>query len=426
VITRRTFIRAAAATGASLPFITRAQTAPAPAAETDKLIFCAPLTHSDWMLRPGIEFGMPGVRHMLDACKACGWSRVLWRVFDAGRATYASKLLARGLEHEPNSIFSPETDADKAAVKKLLPGLTAEQSATYLKQMAAMDYKNFDTLAAACDYGHSIGLQIHAWATINEDDHGWGWRSEFAKSHPEFTWRRRDGSNYRSQLSFAFPQVREYKLGLIRELLAYPIDGLFLDWIRTGDIRDNPQTDPAGVADSGYEEPNVDAFITKYHANPKDVPNDDDRWVRLRAEPQTIFMRDARKLTGKLPVSTMVGHPWHYRGTLDKVAGSLKGLLCDVKTWADEGLMDAAVPAGYYRDGGTPAMAYQSLREETGGKVGTWTYAWVPNTVAEFDRDFTLAKTLGAKQMLFWEADYIDGRPNAAELKSAMSAKAKW
>jgi hypothetical protein len=32
---------------------------------------------------------------------------------------------------------------------------------------------------------------------------------------------------------------------------------------------------------------------------------------------------------------------------------------------------------------------------------------------------------LGAKQILFWEADYIDDRPNAAELKAAMSAKAK-
>jgi hypothetical protein len=424
VITRRNFIRAAAATGLSMPILAHGQ--PAPATSDDKLFFAVPLTHSDWMLRPNIPWGMPGVKHMLDQCKACGWSRVLWRVFDAGRATYASKLLKRGLDHEENSIFSPQTDADKAAVKRLLPNLTPEQSATYLKQMSAMDYAHFDTLAAACEYGHSIGLKIHAWATINEDDHGWGWRSEFAKSYPQFTWRRRDGSAYRSQLSFAFSEVRDYKLALIKELLAYPIDGLFLDWIRTGDIRDNPQTDPAGVADNGYEEPNVNAFIAKYHANPTDVPNDDDRWVRVRAEPQTVFMREARKLTGKLPMTVMVGHPWHYRGTLDKIAGSLKGLLLDVATWAKEGLMDSAVAAGYYRDGGTPEMAYNALRDETGGKVDCWTYAWVPNNVGEFDRDFSLAKKVGAKQMLFWEADYIDARPNAAELKSAMSAKARW
>jgi hypothetical protein len=61
----------------------------------EQLFFCAPLTHSDWMLKPLMHWGEPGVRHMLDACKAAGWSRVLWRVADAGQATYATKLMRR-------------------------------------------------------------------------------------------------------------------------------------------------------------------------------------------------------------------------------------------------------------------------------------------------------------------------------------------
>jgi hypothetical protein len=56
--------------------------------------------------------------------------------------------------------------------------------------------------------------------------------------------------------------------------------------------------------------------------------------------------------------------------------------------------------------------------------VDVWYYGWVPQGVADFERDYSAAKELGAKQMLFWEADYIDDRPNAAELKKAMSAKA--
>ena len=32
-----------------------------------------------------------------------------------------------------------------------------------------------------------------------------------------------------------------------------------------------------------------------------------------------------------------------------------------------------------------------------------------------------LARRVGTRQMLLWEADYIDDRPNAAELKAAMS-----
>jgi hypothetical protein len=427
-INRREFLGAAivgagAVAGGAFGFADAASADP-------KLVLSVPLTHSDWMLKPGMKWGMDGVRHMLDACKACGWSRVYWRVCDAGQATYASKLMRPGEFPEEDNIFNPLTDEGRDAVKRLLPNLTAEQGRKYLAQFAEMDYGKFDSLAAATEYGHSIGLQIHAWVTINEDDHGWGWPSEFTKAHPQYRWVRRDGRPYHSQLSFAFDEVRRYKLGLLDELLAYPIDGIFLDWIRTGDIRDNPQNTPEGVADYGYEAPNVEAFRKQFGASPLDVPADDERWARVRAEPQTAFMRAARELVrrkapGK-PLAAMVGHPWHYRGAVERIAGNLKGLLLDVGTWAKEGLVDSVVAAGYYRDGGTPEKVYQALKEETGGKADVWTYGWVPQNVAEFERDFGLAQKVGAKQVLFWEADYIQDRANAAELKAAMSARARW
>ena len=89
--------------------------------------------------------------------------------------------------------------------------------------------------------------------------------------------------------------------------------------------------------------------------------------------------------------------------------------------------MDAAIAAGYYRAGGNATKAFEALERRPNGKVDVWYYAWVPNTPEEFAHDFDAAcKTCGAKRMLFWEADYIDDRPNAAALKQAMSAKAKW
>lgn len=389
-----------------------------------------PLTHSDWMLKPGVEWGMAGVKHMLDACKAAGWATVLWRVLDAGQATYASKLVSPASHPDENNIFHPGTDADRESLRKLLPNLTPEQSASILQKLAKIDYGTFDSLAAAIDYGHEIGLKIHAWVSINEDDHGWGWASEFSRKHPDLRWIRRDGRPYHSQLSFAHEAVRQYKLAVLEELLTYRIDGLFLDWIRTGDIRDNPQNDAAGNANYGYEEPNLAAFKAKYGTDPHDLPADDEHWARIRAEPQTTFMREARKLCRAkkpdLPLAVMVGHPWHYRGAIDRIAGNLRGLLLDVGTWAKEGLIDSAVAAGYYRDGGTPEKAFNALKEETCGKVDLWTYAWVPQNVGEFTRDADLAQKLGANRMLLWEADYIDDRANAAELKAAMSARARW
>ena len=392
---------------------------------TNKLILGVPLTHSDWMLKPGIAWGPAGVHHMLDTCKACGWSDIYWRALDGGRALYRSKLLAPGGQWDADSYWSPQSDADRALFARFSGNMSDQKRKEILGKFAVLDYAHFDPLAEAVRYGHQIGLRIHAWVTINEDDHGWGLISDFSRKHPEFRWRRHNGIFYHSQLSFAFEEVRKYKLAIIQELLDhYEIDGLFLDWIRTGDVRDNPQTDSAGVADNGYETPLIETFHKRFGTDPHNVPNGDDRWVRIRAEPQTIFMRAARDLMRKhnpsLPLAVLLANPWQYRGLMDPIDGSLRGLLLDVGTWASEHLMDSAAAAGYYRPGGSPEKAYRALQKETHGLVDVWTYSWVPSTVQQFQQDADLARKLGTKEMLLWEADYIDDRPNAAELKAAM------
>ncbi|EEF61461.1 family 10 glycosylhydrolase [Pedosphaera parvula] len=428
---RRRFLKSSLAAGCVLQLAPLSFGADQKPVDSDKLILSAPLTHSDWMLKAGIPWGMEGVKHMLDACKACGWSRVYWRALDGGRSLYKSSLLRPQGKWDEDNFWNPKSEADKALLQRYTPSMTPEQRTALRNKFEALDYANFDSLGTAVEYGHQIGLQIHAWVSINEDDHGWGIQSEFSRKHPEFRWRKRNGAAYHSQLSFAFPEVQKYKLAILKELLAnYKIDGIFLDWIRTGDVRDNSQTDADGVADSGYEEPLVKQFKKKFGVDPHEVSNGDERWVRLRAEPQTEFMRAVRKLkysnNRRLPIAVMVGHPWHYRGEMNKIDGNLRGLLLDVATWAREGLMNFVVAAGYYRDGGTAEMAYKALQKETDGKVKVWSYGWVPQSVADFERDFGNAKSLGAKQILFWEADYIDDRAQRAELEKAMSLRAAW
>ena len=48
---------------------------------------------------------------MLDACKACGWSRVFWRTLDGGRSLYASKLVRPEFKMETDNIWDPQTNA---------------------------------------------------------------------------------------------------------------------------------------------------------------------------------------------------------------------------------------------------------------------------------------------------------------------------
>jgi hypothetical protein len=386
--------------GAALGLLATGQPRPAAAQTRDaepRLLLSAPLTHSDWMLRPTVAWGPQGVRGMLDTCKATGWTRIHWRVFDGGRALHHSKLMDPQGKWEEENYHRQHGNLD------------------ILRKYESLDYSQLDTLAEAVRYGHRIGLEIYAWASVNEDDHGWGLRSRFAKAHPECRWRKRDGGFYRSQMSFAFPEVLHYKLALMEELLdGYAIDGLFIDWLRTGDVRDDPQTDPDGVADHGYEQPLVDGFKARYGIDPLRLPNHDERWVRVRAEPHTTFMRGLRKLAkakrpAGLPISVLVGHPWLYRGNKDKIAGNLPGLLLDLAAWAREGLIDEAVPAGYYLGEGNAERAFRALQSETVGKVPIAMYAWVPGSAPQFLDDFQRARRLGARQILFWEADYIDG-----------------
>jgi uncharacterized lipoprotein YddW (UPF0748 family) len=393
-----------------------------------KLILSAPLTHADWIMRDGTPAGPEGVRYMLDTCKATGWSRIYWRVLDGGMAMYHSSLLEREVGKkimERDSFYNPQTEADKKLIASY--GITQANINDAKSKAPRIDYSKFDPLAEAVRYGHEIGLEVHAWLSINEDDHAWGIESRYTLEHPESRWVKRDGTVYRSQQSFAFPEVRAYKLAVIKEVLDnYKVDGIFLDWIRTGDVRDNPQSDADGVADFGYEKPLVEGFKAKFGVDPHDIPNGDPRWVDWRAKPQTEFMSMVRKMMKAqcpdLPLAVMVHHPWSYRGTGNKIDGNLRGMLLDDETWAREGLMDAAVAAGYYREGGDAEKAYQYLKKQVGDAVDVWLFGWVPNEVKDFENDRDLALKLGAKQILFWEADYIDGREKKNQLQAAMRA----
>ncbi len=367
----------------------------------------SPITHSDWMLRdPAPAWGPKGVRQILDRAKQCGWSRVYWRCFDGGRACYLSKLM------EPlHGMDEDNYHRDKS-------------SAWVVEKLRQYDWGSFDAFKEALVHGRRIGLEVHAWLSINEDDHGWGLTSRFTRQNPDSRWVRRDGRPFRSQQSFAFAKVRAYKLALVKEILAYRPDGVFFDWIRTGDVRDNPHTDREGVAIYGYERPNTERFLKKYGAEPTKIANNDERWVHVRAEPQTIFMREARDLIKKadrrIVISAMVHNPWGYRGspTDTPYKDNLYGLLLDTETWANEGLIDEIVAAGYYRKGGGPEAAYRAMQKETGGKVPVWLFGWI-GSAAQFGADIKLAERLGAPELLLWESDYIGLPPaNAATVKA--------
>ena len=383
----------------------------------NKVNISAPLTMSDWLWHSKVDVrgcNDDFVRYVLTRCREFGLTRVYWRVFDGGWATYNSQLA---------DIFYMNKPKFYAYDKPMMPESSND----------ILDYRNFDSLESAVRIGHELGLEIYAWMSINEEDHGHGFVSRFSRENPQCRWVRRNGYRYNSQISFAFPEVREYKLGLVKEVLAYNIDGLFIDWIRTGDNLDNPQTDAEGYADYGYETPNLERFYKTYGIDAMHVQNCDSRWVDVRCRPQTEFMREVRKLAENKKIIAMVQHPYSYRGAFpedcnnpDTVAwirqmkgcihaGAKEGLLCDISTWASEGLVDGIAVSNYCRPGCTYDEALDYLDDMVGDRVERHIYEWLPGGLRKAADNEEWLKIIeeraisrGVSEVFLWEADYMD------------------
>ena len=129
-------------------------------AMAEKIILSTPVSHVDWMAGHSERIGHreKGVKYILDRCKQIGWRRIYWRCFEAGRAQYASKLM------EEKWVGRNEDNYQRWAN----PDGESEES---YRERVFVPYKGFDSLREAIDYGHKIGLEIHAWLTINEEDH---------------------------------------------------------------------------------------------------------------------------------------------------------------------------------------------------------------------------------------------------------------
>ncbi|HJZ96571.1 MAG TPA: hypothetical protein VKE70_08685, partial [Candidatus Solibacter sp.] len=89
------------------------------------------------------------------------------------------------------------------------------------------------------------------------------WARHYWK-HPEWAKCDRDGIRL-TNWSLAYPEVRQYWLGLLREALSYGIDGIQLHLNRATPF-------------VYYEEPVVKSFKARYGEDPRRVPENDPRW----------------------------------------------------------------------------------------------------------------------------------------------------
>lgn len=159
--------------------------------------------------------------------------------------------------------------------------------------------------------------QISPWISMrmndvhNADDVDCPYHSRFWRQHPEY-WRV-PGSNGvwpDRSLDYAVPEVREYSMKLVRELLErYDADGLELDWMRFG-----------------------------YHFKPGHEA--------AGGEILRQFMRDVRALTQQF--ASQRGHPIKLAARVPTDPWIARGLGLDGVAWARDGLVDWLIPSPFW------------------------------------------------------------------------------
>ena len=234
-------------------------------------------TLTDWTTRAGC-WGKPGVYRMLELIHIAGIRDVYWRVFNGGLAMYPSRVA----QVEDRAAYD-EWQRQQAYPQ---PSLRAG----FLKEC---DFNTYDPIPDALEVADELGINLHLWYTIFEDDHGGPWLCQWAKDHPDYWQMDRHGHTYRGTLDFFFEEVRAYKLAIVDELLAYPgLKGIMLDFARHNAC---PSADADGIHRFGYNPEIREHYRQIKGADPIDLPADDPGWLSFKRDFMTSFLGEVRR-----------------------------------------------------------------------------------------------------------------------------------
>ena len=238
------------------------------------------------------------------------------------------------------------------------------------------------------EHAHSMGLEFHVQLRMGMGDGTWEGEGEggFAEHHPEYRILAKDGTPL-AKLSFAFPEVRQFLLAILREVAEYDIDGINLGFIR-------------GPLFMGYEAPLVESFIAEYGTDPRQIDDDDPRWLAHKAGCVTELVREARSVVdeiGKKRGRKLELSAWVY----DTIFHGF-----DLRTWLSERLLDAII--------GIPRNAELiALAREGQCKVYWGTGAREPDSYIKNSLD---GHKNGADGFMIWDIDGPDEFPEHWEI----------
>jgi len=256
------------------------------------------------------------IRRELEPYRDTDFSRIYWEAAMGDHVFYPSKISP--LMASDDWIKDPNRVMDR---------LWVESYSIFRK-------KGIDPFRVALNYAHEIGLEFHAaYRTAGfkfpppEDDWNTG---GFYEQHPEWRGIDRQG-RVTPRLSYAYPEVRQFVISLLKEIAEYPVDGICLLFNRRPPLVE-------------FEPPVVEGFRAKYRKDPRQLEDKDVTWLSYRTEFLTQFMREVREAMnevvqkrtrrGRLEVSAVV------------MSSEQENLYyaMDLETWIKERLVDTIIP----------------------------------------------------------------------------------
>lgn len=131
-----------------------------------------------------------------------------------------------------------------------------------------------------------------------------------------------------NSLSFAYPEVRARRVGVLRELAEFGCLEVNLDFCRYPRIM-------------GYDEPLLEIFFQRHGSDGREVEIDDPHWIRIRQEVMTDFLRDIRQSLNEVKGDD--GEK--VRISIRLPATKFESFGFDPAAWIAEDLVDTLIPA---------------------------------------------------------------------------------
>ena len=302
-------------------------------------------------------FGPKDVDELVRRCAESGIDTLFWRAIGLGVAGYPSRLLQapesladsdvnlllpRMASEQRDESESAAIKSDKNFVLEVKKRSAYQQGIGRWGKRIAASLQQMDPLAEARDACKRYGLEFFIWHDFLDERHNLS-----LNQHPEWLVTGRDGTTrFPGLRSYAIEEAVRDQLCVIKELLAYNPDGIYLCTSCHNRHLDFPEPDDF----FGFEEPVVAACYKEMGVDIRTESFDQDRWHEIKGNFYTDFFRRVKELAkpakAKLAIGTQLGTQTILTTPFFSTHVPYR-FTTQWKTWIDEKIADILILGDY-------------------------------------------------------------------------------